>query len=225
MTSRFEYAQTMRRRGRWLCGLGWFAFAASLVLPAIIGISTQGYWCFNVSGWDCLDLTYRMAWAKIVGRGADGADWYLVGCAVPNTLLMVSPVWLWLNRVQPALLRTGSVGMSISALYASRFLVGGDLRSLGAGYYAWVISFTLVAAGCLHLAMRSDPAPPAVVVPAQRTMDEMAALREIYDFLHSGTQVAATSVEPSFTANAVAAGLGAAHEAVASLGSRQDGSM
>lgn len=63
----------------------------------------------------------------------------------------------------------------------------GNWNALGdihVGYYAWLLSFGLVAAGMLHLAIRPSLSAAASVTPnVVRTPEELRAIRELEDFL------------------------------------------
>lgn len=184
--------KTMRRRGRWLCGLGWTVFALSLSLPAFHVMD----W---TSGWDCFWIVIDIARDWIGGRSEGiGFGWglYYSGFALMNLELIASPMFVWFFRHDLRRLRRIALTSAIATLYtASYWVVGacvGGLSAIGdlhVGYYAWVLSFGLVAAGALHLSIRR----PNVCVNRRpssliRTEEELRAIRELEDYLRGFDQ-------------------------------------
>jgi hypothetical protein len=169
----------LRRRGRRLCGSGWILFAVSLALPAV-GAPLGGW----LSGWECFRGVMEGAWDKL--SGVDSMSLYWSGFAVANVVMLVSPFYAGLFRRDVRWLRRGALVSGVASLYVATFALSGDvrLRDLGVGYYVWLASFCLVTAGMLGLSTRR-PMRPAEVGPAvgTRTPEEMAALRELEDYL------------------------------------------
>ncbi len=187
MANDVENEARTRKRGRWLCRAGWATFALSLALPAI---NVFGW----VPGWVCLWSVYQYVWAILTGidglvRG--GLANYYTGLAVTNTLFLATPLLHRLFRGDLRRLRRLAFIMGGATVYTWVYLGMvlwdgvGALGSFHAGFYAWLISFALVTAGTLQLSKKRTTSvinqqPTSFV----RTEEEMAAVRELEDYLH-----------------------------------------
>lgn len=188
-----ETGRKMRRRGYWLCWIGWALFALSLALPAIHVLEWE-------SGWFCFRSVFEIAWGTATGQGGVpfgrgfGLDLYYSGFAVANSLMVACPALIWRFRVDARRLRRASALLAGTMLYAASYLVlaiDGGMDSLGdlhVGYYAWLCSFLLVTAGVLHL---SAGVSRTKIEPAQNggssTLEELAAIRELDGYLNGST--------------------------------------
>src|SRR5262249_9327743 len=147
----------MRRRGWWLCWAGGGLFAASLFMPAFHVMD----WA---PGWDCLVFVNQVAVGLLVGHlgGVEpGWGFYPTGFALMNLLMIASLFFVWWSRRDLRKLRKAGLAALFAAIYTASFWVVGActggfsaIGDLHVGYYSWVLSFALVAAGALHLAVR-----------------------------------------------------------------------
>jgi len=177
MPTALQIEMRWRRRGWWLCRLGWAAFALSLVLPACRAL----VW---LPGWECL----RIGWVTAANtlRGCDWTDPFLTAWAAANALMIASPLCVHLLRRDLRWLRRGALLFAAAALYAGYFAgyfvvrFGWRLGDLGPGYYAWVFSFGALAAGLFCLSRRRPRQAARLSAPrAARMPEELRALHEL----------------------------------------------
>ncbi len=165
MTS--EPLSKMRQRGRKLCQLGWGAFAVSLVLPAAYP------WFITIYGWECIRSVFGSVWELLYRRDSQYLSWS--GFAVTNLMFLLSPLCVWRYGRNRKRLRQGAIAMAAATLYVASFMVWGD-TSLAIGYYMWLLSYALVTAGALHLAVEPSRTSATVVrVSERRTKNHAAA--------------------------------------------------
>lgn len=193
MPNSVEIEAKRRKRGKWLCRAGWAMFGLSLILPAIPGVF-QGWF----TGWDCSMITGQILWDWVTaneGGMRDAAGLYYAGFAVANALLLISPLLNRTFRGDLRRLRRLGIVLGVSSVYvASYFLLSvpsGTWTVLNAGYYAWLLSFGLVTVGTLQLSKKRSMSvinqrPTSIM----RTEEEMAAVRELEDYLHGITRPA-----------------------------------
>ena len=172
--------QSVRRKGRNLCYAGWGLFALSMFLPAAGPIFGDGD---PMKGWHCAWMVLLMLWPGN-WNGNAGETLYFASFALTNLLLLASPF----------LLRKSLLGGKVSWLVPFLLAVAtADVLSLARGqwligYYAWLASYGLVAAGslCLLKAQKMRPTPTEMPAePRPRTAQEMAAERELENYLRS----------------------------------------
>lgn len=185
MDNLVEFESKMRKRGRWLCRAGWAAFAISLALPAVHVLG----W---LSGWECFREVFDVM-ARLPQQPS-GAGFYYSGFALANLVLLASPVFLRIFRRDLRWLRRGSLALTAATAYAALYPVtclASDWKSgiadFHIGYYVWVLSFSLVTAGAMHLSMRrSINVAGRRTSTIGRTEEDLAAIRELEEYLTGG---------------------------------------
>ena len=181
MQRAIDAEQRMRRRGRRLCGLGWLTFVSSLALPSVL------VWDGWVRGWTCFRFVFEGLWDSLLG--GEGIGIYYGGFAVANGVMLASPLKVRFFGRDLRRLRRGSIVVALAAMYTASFPFFGEVgfRFLGIGYYAWVLSFSLVAAGIWHLALKRAQGSKGGLRPGGISAKErLTALRELEDFLNGG---------------------------------------
>lgn len=158
-----------KRSGRTLCLVGWLLFFVSLGLPAFAVFAP-------VWGWQC-------AYVYLLGSFSDLVAFSL---SAGNLLLILSPLFLAKARRHSSQ-QFISLLLLAAALWASCWgiLLSGAFQ---VGYYVWALSFWLVTVGSLLHWRQTKPRPAAqkpVLVYRPRTPEEMAAERELKEFLRS----------------------------------------
>jgi hypothetical protein len=185
-----EWELRARKRGRRLCRAGWVMFGLALVLPAVyvqIMFSSGGSWW---PGWSCMWISYDFAWDVLKGGDLWRIDFgsiLFTGLAAANTLMMASPLLNRIFRKRPrALRRLGLAELGGTGLVAYYVLASawGAIGSIGPGAYAWLLSFAMLSAGTLQLSKRRPIGVGThTQLPVSRTEEEMAAIRELEDYL------------------------------------------
>lgn len=184
MDEMLDVEKKMTRRGKWLCRAGWAAFAVSLALPVIPVFS----WVYGLG---CLTFVYGTAWESIrwiVGRGQGGASLYYSIFAVANTVLIASPFLMRRFKNHRKWLRRTAILLAAAAMYAASFgvllMTDGSFTALSIGFYAWLLSFGLVAAGAQHLALGvGKQTINQTRLVTGRTKEELLALQELEAYL------------------------------------------
>jgi hypothetical protein len=172
--------------GKRLCGLGWGLFGVSMFLPAVVGLD----W---ILGWECAWLALNWLIEFLKGKSQLGG-WsvYFAGFALANFVMLASPFLLrrGLHSKKwkaPVLLTLASALLTASYLPLSMVTDGvASIKLFGIGYYAWIASFWLVVAGVLKLrveSLRKAKVETPFTPPLPRTPEEMAAERELKDYL------------------------------------------
>ena len=185
MDELLEVEKKMTRRGKWLCRAGWAAFAASLAMPAVHVMD----W---ISGWECFRFVIDLARGEVMHiRSLSDAGWYVYYSmfAATNLLLVASPLVLRKFRKDRKWLRRSAILCAAAAAQAASYpivatLDNGSIRDLNIGYYTWLLSFGLVAAGAQHLALgvRNQNVNQTPLVTG-RTKEELMALQELEAYL------------------------------------------
>lgn len=169
-----------RALGRWLSWAGWLLFLVSLLLPAISVLDLNENSVF--SGWQCAVIV-MVGVLPILGS-LSNAEWTLVGFALSNLLVLSAPLLFWMTKRCSNALRVVAALYLLSAVNATRWMWDGT-DDLLIGYYAWVLSFGLLAVGCLlrSVPIRSLQTPATQLFAVRpRTLEELAAERELRDY-------------------------------------------
>jgi hypothetical protein len=187
MATDLEVEQKMRKRGKWLCRAGWGLFGAALALPALfISIMSDGTWW---PGWECLYFTYVFAWefvTKPEARQLEFGSFLFLGLAASNSIMIAGPLLKrWARKRRTILRRLAFVECAATLLvaYYAISIIREDLPHVGIGVYLWLISFVLVTAGTLHLALQSPNSEGVMQKRSGRTTEEIVALAELEAYL------------------------------------------
>ena len=180
MPNAVETEAKIRKRGKWLCRAGWGLFAVSMLMPSFHMGFGEPLW---MSGWECFRIVLEGLFKP--GEQGVGSDWYLRGFGVMNLAMLASPFLVRLKRSDMRWLRR--IGLTMAAVTAyvlSLPFYDGSWKSLGVGYYAWLLSFGLVTVGTLHQAVKR---PNRVFNRASTSVgyseEEMMALRELEQYI------------------------------------------
>lgn len=190
MSNIFRFDRTperLKQTGFRLCGAAWILFLVSMFLPAI-GSRATDWLKFSLTGWDCALLTLGLATSKdanIAGRA------YFFSFVLANVLMLVSPLLLRRDSHGRGRMWLSSFLLIIAFVDVLALLLplsATNDSGWGIGYYVWMASFGLMAAGSLLIAesRRIKSAPVTVketLLP--QTPEEIAAERELHDYLRS----------------------------------------
>jgi hypothetical protein len=170
--------------GQELCCVGWGLFAVAMFLPAF-----HTYRCgpkVFLQGWEVASAALQDTIRLLKGEIGLSAL-YSTGFTFAILVMFLSP--LLVQCSQRSKRWTWSFLLLLSALYLSCFVT--DYMFSVSGYYAWVMSFWVVALGVLKLraeSLRKAKVEAPFTPPLPRTPEEMAAERELKDFLRGTTR-------------------------------------
>ena len=170
---------------------GWLLFGVSLLLPAF-SLNFHDGDTSPLMGWECARAVLENLLKSITfgavnsgGVGDNPLSWHL--CALGNLCAIVAPIlWFSVRRRQERNVVCLFYTIALSAaLFQS---INFDLSHWHVGYYLWTASFGMMAAGSLirshHLITRKTLTQDQTGV-RPRTPEELAAERELHDYLRS----------------------------------------
>jgi hypothetical protein len=187
MNNAIREERNRRAGGYRLAGVGWGLFALSMTLPAVHIMS----WAY---GWECFRMVFQGFWEYLTGEA--GAVLYYSSFALTNAAMLLSPLLVRRWRHDRRNLRRFSRVMAAITAYTATlpFFIEGGPSTLGIGFYVWLLSFGLVAAGTAVLSRPLQKfVSPSISAQNPTTDEEQAALQELEAYLRSD---GATPCEP-----------------------------